>query len=369
MQEKQSGQTPPEASGQSNNLFVVTVNKKYGFIDRTGKIMIQPQFDYAKDFVDGRAVVAVYNPDFKMDYIDETGKIAVSQQFNQTRDFSEGLGAVGIGFFELHGGGDHHWGFVDRTGQSVIEAVFRESRNFSEGLAAVMNDDGKWGFIDKTGKVVIQFQFEDAFSFSEGLACVLTEGLFGFIDKSGRIVIAPRFIVPGQFKEGLAAVNIGAKNAKPYKHYGSYVAPKGELIFIDKAGNTALKFDKKVLGIRDFSEGLAVVELKRREKDFYKGFIDKTGKIVFALPFWGWLNNFSEGLAVVEHNHKFGFIDQTGKIVIKPEYSDAGDFRDGLARVETGKQLRELKGTERFGYSPKSGYIDKTGKVIWQPTN
>jgi hypothetical protein len=368
MQEKLSKEKQLEVSRQSNNLFVVMVNKKYGFIDRTGKIVIEPQLEGANDFIEGRAVVTTRNPDFKLSYIDETGKVVGSPKFDAARDFSEGLAAVGIGFFGMHGTGDHKWGFVDKTGELVIEVAFRGSRNFSEGLAAVRNDNGKWGFIDKTGKVVVPFQFEDAFSFSEGLACVLTDGLFGFIDKSGKVVIHPRFATPSQFKEGLAAVEIADKNFKPHKYYETYVKSGGELMFIDKTGNTTIKFDSNVTNINDFSEDLAIINVKESEENFYTGFVDKTGKLIVKLSFDAIVQNFSEGLARFQYKDKFGFIDKTGKIVIKPKYPYVEDFRNGLAKVQVGKQVWDFKGTENLGYEPKSGYIDKTGKVIWQPT-
>jgi hypothetical protein len=36
--------------------------------------------------------------------------------------------------------------------------------------------------------------------------------------------------------------------------------------------------------------------------------------------------SFSEGLAVVKIEDKWGYIDKTGKIVINPQFDDAGGF-------------------------------------------
>ena len=364
MQEKQTYENKTDFSNQSSDLFVVRVNKKYGFIDRTGKIVIEPQLEFASNYVEGLALVRTSSEELKLGFIDRTGKFVVSPRSGNLQFFSEGLAAVGIGEFTMHGGGDHKFGFIDKSGNQIIETNFREARAFSEDLAAVMNEEGKWGYIDKTGKAVIPFQFEDAFSFSEDLACVLTNGLFGFIDKSGKIVIQPRFAVPSQFKEGLAAVELPVKNFKPNKYYGTYVRSFGELMYIDKAGNTAVKLDENIIKINDFSEGLAVVDVKESEKKYYTGFINTTGEMIVKLNFDANVQNFSEGLASFYTKDKFGFLDKTGKVVIKPEYSLAEDFHSGLARVEKGKDIM----TQKLGYEPKAGYIDKTGKVIWQPT-
>ncbi len=377
-QKKQTDEIQPKPTIESNNLFVIRVGGKHGYINKTGKIVIKSQFDYASDFSEGLAVVSIKdeaNSDqgytaHKSVYINEAGQIVISLE-RGAGDFSEGLATIAFaipGYLPrgFHDTGGVNFGFIDKTGKIVMEPQFRDAKDFSEGLTAVMNSDRKWGFIDKTGKVVIPFQFEDAYSFSEGLACVLTRGLFGFIDKSGNVVIKPRFAVPSQFKEGLAAVRIPDGDFKPRKYYESYMLPeKSEMLFIDKDGNTAIKLESKVVEIDSFSEGLAIITVKESKENFYVKAIDKNGNLVFRLKFYAIVQPFSEGLARFQSEEdKFGFIDKTGKVVIKPKYLYVEDFRNGLAKVEIGKDIT----TQKLGYVPKSGYIDKTGKIIWQPT-
>ncbi|EFV4699761.1 WG repeat-containing protein, partial [Campylobacter coli] len=66
----------------------------------------------------------------------------------------------------------------------------------------------------------------------------------------------------------------------------------------------------------DFSEELARVELNRKY-----GFMDKNGKIVIE-PKFDSIWDFSEELARVELNRRWGFIDRSGKFVIKPKFDD-----------------------------------------------
>ncbi len=40
-------------------LYPISVDHKYGYIDKTGKIVIEPQFDYALPFKEGLAIVVV----------------------------------------------------------------------------------------------------------------------------------------------------------------------------------------------------------------------------------------------------------------------------------------------------------------------
>jgi hypothetical protein len=43
---------------------------------------------------------------------------------------------------------------------------------------------------------------------------------------------------------------------------------------------------------------------------------------------------FSEGLAAIEINGKWGYIDKSGKLVIEPQFTDAWNFSEGLAPVK-----------------------------------
>lgn len=80
----------------------------------------------------------------------------------------------------------------------------------------------------------------------------------------------------------------------------------------------------------EFSEGLAVVK-----KDGKYGYIDKEGNLVIDFQY-EYANPFSEGLAVVKKNGKNGYIDKSGNIVIDYQYSIAHPFYNGIAIVGDG---------------------------------
>src|SRR5262245_46752183 len=155
---------------RSSGLFVVIVDDKRGYIDRNGRIVIQPQFEGASDFSEGLAVIATSKNGYKEGYIDETGSIVIRPRFDRATDFSEGLAAVGFGEFQLHGGEDHLWGFIDKSGSLVISPQFQDAAAFSEGLCVVGNSEEKKGYIDEKGRLVIPYKYTLASGFSEGLA-------------------------------------------------------------------------------------------------------------------------------------------------------------------------------------------------------
>src|SRR5262249_38239223 len=102
----------------------------------------------------------------KWGYIDKNGKIVIEPQFSDGREFSEGLAAIGFGEYP-----HTKHGYINVTGQLVIEAAFEDAYSFSEELALICLK-GKYGFIDTNGKIVIDPQFGFSQSFSEGFALV-----------------------------------------------------------------------------------------------------------------------------------------------------------------------------------------------------
>jgi len=86
--------------------------------------------------------------DDKWGYMDNTCTLVVNPQFDLASHFSEGLAAVRIGDEQTGS-----WGYIDSTGKLVVGPRFDYACDFSGGLACVTNR-GKSGYIDKTGKFV-----------------------------------------------------------------------------------------------------------------------------------------------------------------------------------------------------------------------
>lgn len=354
---------------KSKRLFTVIVDDKRGYIDASGNIVIQPQFDGASDFSEGLAVVATGT---KEGYIDETGKLVIEPRFDTAQEFSEGLAAVGLDDGDnsntgLHVPPKYKWGYIDRTGKFVVEPKYLMASAFSQGLAAVKQPNHKYIFIDRKGNRAFPSEYEFADSFSEGLACVKINGKYGFIDKTGAVVIKPEYASSGTFREGLAAMRIGGRIIT--SEYETIIGPiGGRWVYIDKTGKRVIEFGDDVDSADNFSEGLAGVGI--RGKDYTRrGYIDKTGKFVIE-PRFSTAGDFSDGLARIVLNPNFGFafegfgyIDRSGNIVLSfkfpSEYQMVNPFFGGLASVETQGTGHK---TSRFGY------IDKSGKVIWPPS-
>lgn len=210
-----------------------------GYIDHSGKFVIQPQFSGnggARKFSQGLAAVSVGGHFIapainvlpvdlgkwnlgKFGYIDKLGKVQVPYRFELAGDFSpEGLAPVGE--YLLQSGGHRRllFGFINREGEYVISPKYADARKFSEGLAAVRSSGLDYGYINTKGAFVIPPSFEMAGPFQEGLAVVgddASPSVFGFINRSGELVIGKIFYGADGFSDGCAAVNAWDPNVDP----------------------------------------------------------------------------------------------------------------------------------------------------------
>jgi len=309
-------------------------------------------FDEIRIFNDGLAVVRI---DRKYGYIDKTGKIVIPVEYYAVRPFSEGLAVV---CKSISG----KYGVIDKTGKVIIPLEYDCIYPFSEGLAAAYKG-GKMGFIDKTNKTVIEFIYDGfdyapetgggndgIYQFVDGLARVEKGGKCGYIDKTGKVIVPFEYDIGCHFSEGLAVVGIvvGIKDSNDLLKYG----------YIDKTGKIVIPIEYDAAS--DFIEGLAYVsKAQRNSEGLYigqkGGFIDKTGKMVLPTDYDG-VGLFKDGLATVLKGEKFAIIDKTGKIVIPFADISYGAFIDGLALARKDKENQ--KGLYIYGY------IDKTGKVV-----
>ena len=114
-------------------------------------LKIKSEFIAASQFSDGLAPAAI-KPDMietKLGFIDKTGKWIIDANYEFVGLFQEGLAFVVV---------NGKYGFIDKTGTMVIEPQFGEAFGFIDGIAEVYIDGeslmGKRGYIDKTGKYI-----------------------------------------------------------------------------------------------------------------------------------------------------------------------------------------------------------------------
>ena len=302
-------------------LFLIKQDYKWGYIDSIGNIVIQPQYDVAGDFHEGLARVKTPETG-KYGYINTQGEMVIQAVFERCGHFYDGMASIEE---------NKKIGFIDKTGKIVIPPQFDRAHFFQEGLCHVITN-GKDVFIDKTGSIVLDPPAHiPVFGavFQDGLVMVTVDGKIGYMDKTGSMVIPAQYRHGYPFREGLASVQDAKFNFK-------YIDNTGKIIIETNANYTAYPFaDGLARFITDNPQGI--------------GFMDRQGKVAFTIPFGQYdvIEWFSNGLAQVNKDNKWGYIDKKGDLVIPIKFSFALAFSNGLARVDD--------------YC----YIDKSGRYVW----
>ncbi len=199
-----------------------TSGEKWGFVDNTGKVVVNNQFYSVGRFSEDRC--SVKNKEGKYGFIDKEGKLVINYQFDGVEErFINGTAVVKLG---------DKCGAIDKDGKFVINPQFKNMQN--DGDLFLIKSDSKFGWCDKTGKFVINPQFDLAFLFGDSkMAPVQSGKSFGYVDKEGKIVINPQFDVALPFSKNMACV-INAKKIGFIDQEGKYIVnPQFDGLSID----------------------------------------------------------------------------------------------------------------------------------------
>lgn len=177
----------------SEGLAAVSVDgKRYGYINRAGQFVIEPQFAYAEPFSEGVAAVQIGE---QFGYIDASGQVVIAAQYEFAKPFSEGLAVITL---------NRKTGYIDHQGKVMIEPQFDYGHDFKEGRALVALA-GQEHYIDSSGQfLAADLTFTEGQDFSQGLAAVKLDERFGYLNLEGELVIPPTFTYAGVFDRDIA---------------------------------------------------------------------------------------------------------------------------------------------------------------------
>ena len=324
----------------SENLYPINDILGGGYINKDGVIVLKQQYNFAGRFSGNYAIVQ--NKNLKYGVIDKTGNLVVDFEYDCLDNLHDNF----VTYKE-----NEKYGYINIIKNQKSEPIYDKIKIFKEGMAAI-SINNKWGFINKYGKIVIEPKYFAVSNFSQGLAAVSFSNhkTAGYINKKGNMVISfeDNSLEPKEFREGLVPVVQGNDMSC------SYINKKGKVI-IDKN-----KIYPMTSYCNPFCEGLAVIYIYNEKKEVTTGFMDKKGKLKYAMNFllpkdlekeeFCVFENFSSGMAQITIDYKTGYINNKFQMVIPPIYEFARDFEGDLAYVK---------------FEDKEGYINKQGQCVW----
>jgi len=279
-------------------------DKKFGFKNQAGQIVVSAIFDEAQDFENGLAIV---NQSGKFGVINLKGDIVIPINYSNISNFKNGLTVVEL---------DYKKGVLDTKGNVILPCKY-ELINIREKSILVVFDffDNDWGLYNLEGKKIELPKYNHVDYLTNKFLIVATDVEKDFFNK----------------KTGGKWYLLDESGEQFNKVAYDYITLSAGEIYKVCSGGKYHETD----GFTDKVKGKC-------------GFLDSTGKLIIPIIYED-AKHFSEELAAVKTNGKWGFIDRTGKLVIPATLNFVGDFWDERALVFNGK---------------KYGFIDKSGKLV-----
>ena len=320
----------------------------------------------------------------KWGFADKTGKVVIQPQYKEVHSFSEGLAAVKK---------DSQWFYIRKDGTLLPTVSVRKAGDFHQGVAVV---DGSW-LMDTQGKKYAKLKsYSFVGDFQEnGLAEVgvrrASRSLLDYISIGwgwgagwGGPVwgVGPGW---GPYWGGYGyhhhhhhhgwggGIGISPGVVMPSSLYRGYVNKKAQEV-ISPTYSYVSPFYGKLALIRE---------------DGHWGMVDTKGQVGIPAAYDALLP-FSEGLAAFGSDKKWGFIDESNKVVIPNRFDSVQSFfQDRTTAVEKDKggiidkagnpvapfrgELRELgpltadRAAYRDPEKKKWGYVDENAKTVISP--
>jgi hypothetical protein len=376
----------------ANMLYPVLNEFKLGFIDATGKLVVDyiyevKQRDDIQQMEDG---FIPFRKNKKWGFLNARGVEIIAAQYDIVSSFKNGYCLVGkLKPNETNPKIGSLYGVIDKTGVEVIPLKYDEAEfsMLSNSDYFIAKQGKKFGFVDiKTGNES-GFKFSALSHFENGFAPAkdAESRKWGLVNVKGEWTADPNFDFVAHV--GLNKIfqvsgpdgqwTLGNEIGQPAAEIYSYKRVQGATNFAYYSSGRLVVIDGSKYGYVDDTLGVIIPFKYADASNFYNDvaivneggtkvrgsnlvnggswkLIDRSGDIVMELKDVEEYQEFSEGLAAVKVKGLWGFMNEKGVITIKPQWKEAPKpFKNGLAMVSNFPN-----------WSTKFGYINLQGKVI-----
>ena len=314
----------------SKDYFAAFQNNKWGIIDSTGAVVIDPS--YQEMMVVPNSKKDVFLCTFDVNY--ETGEYStkalnskneeIFTQYNQVEPLQvvDKNGQVSYISNALKVQKDGKYGFIDLDGNELQPCQY-DSISTLEGKQDVIKvqKDGKYGLVDVKGKELIPIQYADIKTLkaddTTNYLVQNDEGKYGIVSNSNQVVLEPNY-----------------DEIKDVYTSNYYVVQQGE----------AEKLIRK--------DGTDVLTT---------GFDEITGI----------LKNEENGV-IFKQNEKYGIMNMSGEVTLNPTYDDLKEAKTGIFIAKQGGKygIIDLTGAEKLGFTYQSlNYYEKADLYVGEDEN
>ncbi len=278
----------------------------YGYVNKSGKWVIEPRFLNAKEFCEGLAAVVEDSEMSKWGYIKADGTFAIKPKFKKAYNFKNNFAVVSEELFAatINKKGE----YIKKTNYYLDGADMNDycRANLANIDTAMNSENAKYGLIMNDGTIV-KPEFDGRAYMVESFLCVFKNGASKSSDDRANFIVL--------------------KNGKVVGFEGTITYVTEGIGLIEYTGKTgALK-------------GQRLYQFITSEGKLLKTYKGKDGK---EYPFQN-AETFSEGYAAVMINsamttntnyNLWGFLKKDGTWLKEPEYVRARSFKNGVAPVK-----------------------------------
>ena len=379
----------------SKDYFAAFKDNKWGVIDETGSVIIDPS--YSEMIIVPNSKNDVFLCTYDVDYTTGTYKTKALNSKNEEifKDYDK------IEAIQNKDEKDNLWyeddvlkvekngkyGIIDLSGKELLSCEYNQISALS-GIKNALKilKDGKYGIVDDEGKVILKTEYADITNLGKdnksGYIVKNTEGKYGIVDFSGNIILDMKY----------------DEIAKVYGNDYYVVKKSGKQILVKKDGTEILTtgFDEITEILKNIDNGIIY------KKDNKYGVMKTTGEVTIEASY-EYLSEAKSGVFIAKKDGKYGVIDLQKDIKVELKYNsiyynekadiyiaeDAefnNDIIDNtytvkltgiLLDIDTEKGYIEIRQDEEHKYynfkshtlfiskkKGKYGFVDKDGKVI-----
>lgn len=334
---------------QSGNLLLpIKVDYKWGYCNQDGKIVIEPQYDYAENFICKLSKVKLKG---KFGIVDSTGKTIIEPKEEAVNIFCPHY----ISIKE-----DSVWGLDDAEGNRLIDPQFTTIELWAEDLF-IIKKDNLTGIYDAKTKTLIN-PIYTSISKVKNFYVVNIEGKLGLLDKSFKTLIEPQYI--GLEILDSTSILVKAKDFWAVSYAYGVNITKFDFMAFKKIDQEFVMLKAKIGGWHLYNlrkrkiisaephENYSLIDdyLIMTTKYNKHGLMDGIGNTILGLNYSNIHKN--DDYLLVEKDGKWGLTTKEGNFIIETVHDRLFPFRKNLAVFET---------------STGKGVININGKILIKP--
>lgn len=338
-------------SSFSEGLAIVTKDQKSGFINREGMLEIPLIYDQCSLFKEDVSIVKIGE---LYGLINKGGKELLPVEFDNIYEWLDEENYIVeknnlYGVYNIYLGTiiepiyakiipgeimtvhttDSKMGLIDNKGNIILDPIYKEIKDINiENNRVVLKKDRLFYIADLIGNPMSDEIYRDINIFDDA-AIIHNGNKYGIMDIQGKVIIEPKYIGIEWGKGGLVTV----------------YDDKGKVGLVDALGNEVVEY--KYDNIEPFTDGVACVRLNGKY-----GAINNKGEIIIPIEHDEGIGMFGDSISmckVIDGKKKWAMYDFKGDCLTEFKYDEMINLYKGFAIVRNDELY---------------GVIDKNGQEV-----